>query len=326
MSADIRSKQQKKRNRTAKHYFECNAKRRPNAKVRVTGTSGEGLVQMFGMNDKRMDPEEKKARLHRALADLYELPPEMSSDTCEQHLRRVANYPQYFLLHTADGMPTAPDDDGRRLAAIFTSEAAREIFRQELKVTAPLYTTVSGAEMFPRFRGTSLDAIIFNCSGPQNEQWTFTPDLLKELCTRIETGFDYLATVAFPDGAHGPTEALDALWTALFDLKEWYFAVAPEANTNPYPFISTFNGKRCAFAFTDPQRSWAFCSDNDLLDPLGKASSHIAMPLPQVLEWIRQAGENEEFEIVHFNFGELGWFCPVSTFPGISRRLNQIIQ
>jgi hypothetical protein len=268
--------------------------------------------------------------LEAALADLRAHP---ESPSRAANLAIAAQHPQYFLLMTSRGLPTAPDSQGRRLAAIFTSEAARDAFHEQIKTAEPeqiVYTHTNGADLFPWLRDMHLDGLVFNCMGPQ-KPIAFVPLFIEEVCRILQPegpakgDFDRLASAAFPDGQVGPMPALDALWNELFDLREWVFAVRPQGMANPYPYIAIFNGKRCAFAFTDSERARQFCVDNNLLDPDGKNSFHMTMPLPGVLDWIAEAGAAAgEFEVVHFNFGGVGWFCPVENFPVIRRHLGRL--
>ena len=233
----------------------------------------------------------------------------------------VIQYPDYLLLLTKDGgMPAVPS--GQRLGAVFTTATARDAFRQQLE--SEVFDAAStGADLFPKLHEMHLDGVVFNPSGPQ-PSITLDPSAIERLCQHLQpAGFDRLATAAFPNGAPGPIAALDALWNELFSLKEWVFVVRPGGMANPYPYVAIFQDQRCVFAFTDGERARQFCIDNHLMDPAGKNSFHMTMPLPGALEWIEEAGGRSEFEVVHFNLGGVGWFAPVANFPAIRRHLGK---
>jgi len=74
--------------------------------------------------------------LENALTELRWNPEGLGEETYDAYLTLVANYPDYILLVTGDGMPMAPDDKGRRLAPVFTTNAAFEAFHREVLAAA----------------------------------------------------------------------------------------------------------------------------------------------------------------------------------------------
>lgn len=274
--------------------------------------------------------------LETALYDLRLHANELDDETSEAYLRLIANYPEYILLITGDGMPMAPDDRGRKLAPIFTNHAAYNAFHDEVmsegKLIQPLITTISGPELFAKLLSMNLDGIVFNCCGPQRPL-AFVPETLDVLLKRVgkpvppipakAPDFRKLAARAFPEQQPGEKEDLNALWRATLDLEAWHFFVHPEDAGDPYPFITVEGGKRCAFAFTSMDIAQSFAFANGFVKEEESGVFCIGMKLPGAIDWIERAGANGELEIVHFNFGSPGWYCPVAQFRPISRYLNR---
>jgi hypothetical protein len=275
--------------------------------------------------------------LETALYDLRLNAEELDNETSEAYLRYVANYPEYLLLFTGDGMPMAPDHKGRRLAPIFTSHTAYDAFHQEVmsegKLVQPWIATVSGADLFPKLHTMNLDGIVFNCCGPQRPL-AFVPRTLEVLVERIGKplapipakvpDFRALAAKAFPAQHQGEREDLNALWRAALDLEAWHFFVHPKDVGEPYPFITVEGGKRCAFAFTSVDIAQYFAFENGFVKEEKSGVFCIEMKLPGAIDWIERAGANNgEFEVVHFNFGAPGFFCPAAQFKPICRFLKR---
>jgi hypothetical protein len=245
--------------------------------------------------------------LEAALSDLR-------ANDNREHIPLIANYPAYHVLLTDKGMPTAPDSKGRKLGAIFTSEAALEAFRERIQPGEAHPATVPGPDIFPQFRDMQLEGIVFNCCGPQ-PALAFIPEFLDQICDHLGVlpDFDSLATAAFPGNQLGPMPALDALWTAVLSLRQWIFPVNPTNRASP--FYAIYEDHRCAFAFTDADRLLEFCKANNLPD------EYITMPLPGVLDWVEES--TGEFEVLQFNLGGIGWFCPVQNLAAIRKRLRK---
>ena len=225
--------------------------------------------------------------IERTLAQLRWRPADFDEATL---LRRIAEYPAYWLL-LHDGEPLlAPDDRNRRLAAVFTSESARDACLAEPGLT-PAGAKVKrcdGRELFTRLRQRHYDGIVFNCMGP-DRPLAFAPELLTRLqpfadaprdrhvttaAERID--FDSLAADAYPRQQPGERPIVDALWRATFALDEWFVVTARSAQRKP--FIQRDNdGYPSAFLFTDAGRAARFVQLNMLR--MAHGSEAIAPPI-----------------------------------------------
>lgn len=130
---------------------------------------------------------------------------------------------------------------------------------------------------------------------------------------------DFLAlcSAAYPEGAPGPRPAMDALWTALFQLERWLFAVEPGDPTRPY--VGEYAGQRWAFAFTDSGLLGRFVEQNGLRGPGDLL--FLSMPAADARGWIEQAGERGLLAGVQFNFAGPGWFAPARSLAAIHTHL-----
>lgn len=272
--------------------------------------------------------------LETALSELRWHSDELSNEAYDAYLTLVANYPEYLLLVTGDGMPMAPDGKGRRLAPVFTNEASFEAFREELvsegRLIQPLLVRTPGAELFPKLQAMELHGMVFNCCGPARPL-AFVPRTIDVLVERIgkpvpvvPVDFVRLAARAFPEQQQGAREDLNALWHATLDLESWHFFVHPDqAMKDPYPFITVESGKRCVFAFTSTDLAQKFAFANEFVKEEKSGVLCISMPLPGAIDWIERAGLNGEIERVHFNYGMPGWFSPPEQLKPICRYLKR---
>jgi hypothetical protein len=89
-------------------------------------------------------------------------------------LQHAREYKKYVVMvkftEGKSGMVMAPDNKGRRLAAIFTTMEAFEVFAREVKdafgdVELRLLP-FDGVGLFKTLEGMNLDGFVFNCSGP----------------------------------------------------------------------------------------------------------------------------------------------------------------
>lgn len=131
--------------------------------------------------------------------------------------------------------------------------------------------------------------------------------------------FVKLSSAAHPDRErHGPREAMDALWTALFELPEWIFAVFPEDPLHPY--MSTYQGHRWLFAFTDTVQLDRFLEENSL-NPKDGERVFMTMPVDGARQYIAEMGDKGTIYGVQFNFGGPGWFAPYENVERIHAHL-----
>lgn len=112
---------------------------------------------------------------------------------------------------------------------------------------------------------------------------------------------------------------LDALWTALFGLEEWFFAMAPTDTEKPQPFMIRNNEDIWAFVFTDTEKLQDFAAQNNLLGEDGNAM-YLALKNYAARDWIRRASEFG-LSVVQFNYGCPGWYSPVANLDRIHDHL-----
>jgi hypothetical protein len=249
------------------------------------------------------------------------------------------------LLVLIDGkLATAPDDTQRRLAAVFTSDEARNEYLNDLPdaiktaVNQKVTLSCNGHDLFTRLAAMPLDGIVFNCLGPERPI-AFVPALSNQVLQRLnlesssaaapapspastatsnKTAPDFaaLTKAALPDLQRGPRTAVNALWRAAFSLDKWLFIVDPNAATDREPFADTEAGHLCLFAFTDSEQVHRFAKENNMLDEHGGALM-LGISPQNAIEWGRQERERGGSQRIHFNFGGPGWFAPMSGLPGI---------
>lgn len=80
--------------------------------------------------------------------------------------------------------------------------------------------------------------------------------------------FRVLAEKAYPDGAAPNRAQMDALWTALFKLKQWHFLMSAETTGARQPAVQMIDGEPWLLAFTDLNMLslYAAMSEKILLD------------------------------------------------------------
>jgi hypothetical protein len=255
-------------------------------------------------------------------------------------LSRIGNFGHYLLVLIDGNLATAPDDKDRLLAAVFTSDEAREIYLNDLAdavktaLNQKLMTSSTGRELFTLLAQMPLDGIVFNCGGP-NRPIAFVPALSKQVLQRLDlesTGaaqplpaavpdntppdFAALTAAALPNLERGPAPAINALWRAAFSLDKWLFVMHPSAVSDPHPFVDTEAGHICLFAFTDSEQVHRFAKENNLLDEKGNALM-LGITPQNAIEWGREERERGGSRRMHFNFGGPGWFVPMASLPGI---------
>lgn len=277
------------------------------------------------------------SRVEEALAGIR-WPGSKSVAEIDALLRTVANFGAYWIVLQDGKLPAAPDSKNRVLAPVFTTAAARDLFLDTLpddQINQKLVLKLNGQQLFSKLADMQIDGIVFNCVGPQ-DPLAFVPQLAEQALrhiagptksnetaadTKKEIVFDPLVQAAFPNGGLGGSmDALDALHHQLFALDEWIFAVHPKQAANPLPYVIQHQGRRRAYAFTDRQRAFTFAKANDLLDQDGQAVN-ISMTPTATLEWLGNPANR--VEVLHFNFGGLGWFIPAENLPKIYARLNE---
>jgi hypothetical protein len=133
-----------------------------------------------------------------------------------------------------------------------------------------------------------------------------------------EADFDQLSAKAYAVGS--TIEDKNALWRAVFALKEWNFIARGEF-PNMQPYVASnegvAKGEYMLKAFTDPKRLHAFAKDNGLLDEKGNAMI-LTMPVPGFMETLQSYQEMGVFGI-HFNAdaGSMGFFSPLAQLAAI---------
>jgi hypothetical protein len=266
-------------------------------------------------------------------------------------LSRIGNFPNYLLVLIDGKLATAPDDKDRLLAAVFTTDAARNIYLIDLPETEKtalnqkLLTNCTGRELFSLLAPMPLHGIVFNCAGP-DRPIAFVPALSKQALQRLDLessgvaqpapeavanipnttpadvpkgvphDFVALTKAALPDLQPGPRAAVNALWRAAFSLDQWLFIVHPNDATDRQPFVDTEAGRVCLFAFTDSEQVHRFAKENKMLDERGGALMLGVSP-QNAIDWGRKERERGGSQRIHFNFSGPGWFAPMGALPGI---------
>ncbi len=106
-------------------------------------------------------------------------------DDSEAACSRIKHYRPFLLLVNAEGeeksLVMAPDEEKRRLAAVFTAEDCLERFRMAAVSALRIKTqvlTLSGQEVCELLSNTPLDGVVFNCVGPVRPV-AFSAEILK---------------------------------------------------------------------------------------------------------------------------------------------------
>ena len=117
--------------------------------------------------------------IERTLAQLRWRPADFEEETL---LRRIAEHGDYWLLLHDDVPLLAPDDRNRALAAVFTSEAARDAYLAEpgLAPYGTLPQHCDGRQLAAWLSQRGYDGVVFNCLGP-DRPLAFVPELLERL-------------------------------------------------------------------------------------------------------------------------------------------------
>jgi hypothetical protein len=256
-------------------------------------------------------------------------------------ISRIGNFGDFLLVRTDGKLANTPDDKSRLLAAIFTTEAARNAYLDHASaaphaaLNQKVTLSVNGRDLFTRLVTMPLDGIVFNCLGP-DRPIAFVPALSTQVLQRLNleaTGgaeaapaaahdFVALTKAALPGLLPGPRAAINALWRAAFSLEQWLFIVHPKSAGDPQPFVDTEAGHVCLFAFTDSEQVHRFATENKMLDEKGGALMLGVSP-QNAIEWGRKERESGGSRRMHFNFGGPGWFAPMSGLPGIYAFVQQ---
>ncbi len=269
-------------------------------------------------------------------------------------LSRIGNFSDYLLVLIDGKLATAPDDQDRLLAAVFTTEEQRNRYLDDLPdavktaLNQKLFTSCNGHKLFTMLAAMPLDGIVFNCAHPQ-QPIAFAPALSKLVLQRLElesTGaaepasapeatstpaadskadahdFNALTAAALPNQQLGPAAAINALWRAAFSLDQWLFIMHPNAVGERQPFVDTEAGHVCLFAFTDGNQLHRFAKENNMLDEKGNALMLGVSP-ETAMQWGWEEHDRGGLQRIHFNFGGPGWFAPLSGLPGIFEFLRK---
>lgn len=94
-------------------------------------------------------------------------------DDSPEAFARIKRHPAFFLVTSTIGghesLVMAPDDEGRKLAAVFTAEDCCEVFVAAASAAlqaAPKVFPVSGVQMSKLLSEAKPDGVVFNCLGP----------------------------------------------------------------------------------------------------------------------------------------------------------------
>jgi hypothetical protein len=86
-------------------------------------------------------------------------------------LDTIRSFAAYYFGFESSGtgakfLALAPDNKGRRLAAIFTAEDAAQAYLADRSSGAVELVSVDGERLFKSLKAMPLDGIVFNCQGP----------------------------------------------------------------------------------------------------------------------------------------------------------------
>ena len=106
-------------------------------------------------------------------------------DDSEAAFSRIKHHTPFYLVANQVGdemsLVMAPDDERRRLAAVFTADDAREAFLAQavpaLRIE-PRILALSGQELCEMLADVPLEGIVFNCLGPIRPA-AFTAELIR---------------------------------------------------------------------------------------------------------------------------------------------------
>ena len=269
--------------------------------------------------------------IERTLAQLRWRPTDFEEETL---LRRIAEHRDFWLLLHEDAPLCAPDDHNRVLAAVFTSEAARDAYLAEPGLaphgTRPQHR--DGRQLAARLSQRRYDGVVFNCLGP-DRPLAFVPELLERLQPFVDAprdrqpvsaaeriDFDCLAADAYPRQQPGERAVVDALWRATFALNEWFMIAS--ASAGGIPVTQRDNDRYLAlFLFTDARRANRFVRINAVRDTQRELAVVRSIAPATVIAWSRGNRFPGRVGRLHFNFGNPGWYSPADNLARLADHL-----
>jgi hypothetical protein len=132
----------------------------------------------------------------------------------------------------------------------------------------------------------------------------------------VTPDFEKLCQAAYAEGAG--MEQRNALWCAVFGLKEWNFIARGEfPNVHPYVCANSTvaGGQYMVKAFTDPDKLRTFAKDNALTDPDGSVR-FLSIPVSSFLGSLDEYRRQGVYGI-HFNAQGAGFFGPLEKLPAM---------
>lgn len=142
--------------------------------------------------------------------------------------------------------------------------------------------------------------------------------------------FSLLVAAAYPPSGEVNTDALPALWRALFELPEWCMLVHPSRIAEgepPHPYVAPVQGSGVALVFTSPSNAQTWAKENGLVGEDGKAFLLQLDPMT-VRRWLdglasaRNAFNRPLLSQVRFDDGSHGWFAPPGQVEVIAMHLG----
>ncbi len=287
------------------------------------------MIRMYPLAnpEQLQQQQQRRSSLEESLRQLCWRAGELKSQEIEEHLERIREFDGYLMLMDDGKAALSPDGEQQRvLPAVFTDEADCTVF-----------AAIHGARGAPRrFNGTQLfdalcampiDGVIFNpATQDANRRLGFAAPFCSLVAKRTGRApdFDRLVAGAFPAGRTGeigdPADP-DALWRELLSLEAWLFAVHPGNPAQPY--LSIYRDRLCIFAFTDSARLETFCRENGLLGDKPDQQAHFLwIETAKAIGWLQGMERDHGLEVIHFNFGGVGWFAPIANLDPICRHLG----
>lgn len=108
----------------------------------------------------------------------------------------------------------------------------------------------------------------------------------------------------------GDEQALDSLWQATYDLKQWHFVARGEM-PNIQPFVGEIEQRAYVLAFTDKDRANIFADKHELKTQEGVVPL-MSMPPEAACEYLPQFEQHGVFGVL-FNEGPNGYYAPLET-------------
>lgn len=132
------------------------------------------FVVLNPASDSELRYEKEQIPMLRGWASAVEVERVLATlDDSPESFGRIKRHPAFFLITSTieghESLVMAPDDEGRKLAAVFTAEDCCEAFIAAASAslqTVPKVRPVTGVQMCKLLKEARPDGVVFNCLGP----------------------------------------------------------------------------------------------------------------------------------------------------------------